>query len=41
MKFLVITDIHGNVESLDKLDDEFKNCDAVLFAGDFCECFKT
>lgn len=41
MKFLVITDIHGNVESLDKLDGEFKNCDAVLFAGDFCECFKT
>lgn len=41
MKFLVISDIHGNIESLDKIDEEFKNVDAVLFAGDFCECFKT
>lgn len=40
MRFLVLTDIHGNVSALDKLDSEFKACDAVLFAGDFCECFK-
>ena len=41
MKFLVLTDIHGNTEALDKLDSEFAKADAVLFAGDFCECFKT
>ncbi len=41
MKFLVLTDIHGNVSDLDKLEPEFKAADAVLFAGDFCECFKT
>ena len=41
MKFLVITDIHGNIENLDKLEPQFKEADAVLFAGDFCECFKT
>ena len=41
MKFLCISDIHGNVEALDKLDDVFKTVDAVLFAGDFAECFKT
>lgn len=40
MKFLVLTDIHGNVAALDKLDSEFKAADAVVFAGDFCECFK-
>lgn len=37
MKFLVISDLHGNVSVLDKLDDEFKAADAVLFAGDFAE----
>ena len=41
MKFLVISDLHGNVEILDKLDSEFKNVDGVLFAGDFAECFNT
>ena len=41
MKFLVISDVHGNVEILDKLDSEFKNVDGVLFAGDFAECFNT
>ncbi|MCR5763843.1 MAG: metallophosphoesterase [Treponema sp.] len=35
MKFLVISDIHGNLEGLDKLDDCFKKADGVLFAGDF------
>lgn len=41
MKLLLISDIHGNVDVLDKLDNEFQSCDAVLFAGDFAECFKT
>lgn len=41
MKFLAISDLHGNVSVLDKLDSVFKSVDAVLFAGDFCECFKT
>lgn len=41
MKFLCISDVHGNVEALNKLDDVFKSVDAVLFAGDFAECFKT
>ncbi|MCQ2573092.1 MAG: metallophosphatase family protein, partial [Treponema sp.] len=40
MKLLLISDIHGNAEILDKLDEEFKACDAVLFAGDFAEAFK-
>ena len=35
MNFLVISDLHGNIPMLDKLDDEFKSADAVLFAGDF------
>ena len=35
MKLLIISDGHGNVEMLDKLDAEFKSCDAVLFGGDF------
>ena len=40
MKFLVISDLHANNSMLDKLNDEFKTCDAVLFGGDFAECFK-
>lgn len=35
MKFLVISDIHGNLENLDKLDEKFQLADAVLFGGDF------
>ena len=35
MLFLVISDLHGNLDVLDKLDEQFKNADAVLFAGDF------
>lgn len=35
MNFLVISDIHGNLENLDKLDPKFKEADAVLFGGDF------
>ena len=41
MKGLCISDIHGNIENLKKLEDVFKSVDAVLFAGDFAECFKT
>lgn len=37
MKFLVLSDMHGNKDILDKLDDEFKAADAVLFAGDFAQ----
>lgn len=37
MKFLVISDLHGAVENLDKLDEQFKAADAVLFAGDFAK----
>lgn len=40
MKFLVISDLHANNSMIDKLDAEFKACDAVLFGGDFAECFK-
>lgn len=40
MKFLILSDLHNAVENLLKLQDEFKSCDAVLFAGDFAECFK-
>lgn len=40
MKFLVISDIHGNIDILNKMDSQFNEADAVLFAGDFCECFK-
>ncbi|MBE6354828.1 metallophosphoesterase [Treponema sp.] len=35
MKFLVISDLHGNLDVLDRMDEQFKNADAVLFAGDF------
>jgi hypothetical protein len=35
MRFLVLADIHGDIESLEKLDEEFAQSDAVLFAGDF------
>ena len=35
MRFLVLSDIHGDTAVLDALDDEFAAADAVLFAGDF------
>ncbi|MGI5174218.1 metallophosphoesterase [Treponema sp. OMZ 840] len=35
MRFLVLSDIHGDEQSLDRLDEEFGLADAVLFAGDF------
>ncbi len=37
MKFLVISDLHGNLDVLDKMQDIFKEADAVLFAGDFAK----
>lgn len=37
MKFLLLSDIHGAVAALDKLDEEFRSVDAVLFAGDFAQ----
>ncbi len=40
MKLLVISDLHAHNDVLDKMDDIFKQADAVLFAGDFAECFK-
>lgn len=35
MRFLVLSDIHGAADALDKLDDAFAQADAVLFGGDF------
>lgn len=40
MKLLLLSDIHGAVSMIDKLDSQFAKADAVLFAGDFAECFK-
>ena len=37
MRFLVISDGHGALDVLDKLDSEFKSCDIVLFGGDFAK----
>ena len=37
MKFLVLSDIHGSVENIEKLDAEFKAADAVIFGGDFAK----
>ena len=37
MRFLVISDIHGAIENIEKLSLEFESADAVLFAGDFAK----
>ena len=37
VKFLLLSDIHGNVEALAKLKSVAKDYDAVLCAGDFAE----
>ena len=37
MRFLVISDIHGAIENIEKLTPEFESADAVLFAGDFAK----
>ncbi|MBO7121862.1 MAG: metallophosphoesterase family protein [Treponema sp.] len=41
MKLLLISDLHGNVDNLQKLEGEIKSADAVLFAGDFSKFKKT
>lgn len=40
LKLLVISDLHAHNDVLDKMDEQFEAADAVLFAGDFAECFK-
>ncbi|MCQ2591577.1 MAG: metallophosphoesterase family protein [Treponema sp.] len=40
MKLLVLSDLHANNQILDKMDELFSQADAVLFAGDYAECFK-
>lgn len=40
MKILVISDLHAHNDVLDKMDAQFKEADAVIFGGDFAECFK-
>ena len=40
MKLLVISDLHAHNDVLDTMDDIFKQADAVVFGGDFAECFK-
>ena len=37
MKFLVLSDIHGDLDNLDKLDSRFGEADALLFGGDFAK----
>lgn len=37
MRFLVLSDIHGDKGYIEKLDEEFAAADAVLFIGDFAE----
>ncbi|MCQ2575100.1 MAG: metallophosphoesterase family protein [Treponema sp.] len=40
MKLLVLSDLHAVNDILDKMDEQFKAADGVLFGGDFAECFK-
>ena len=40
MKLLVISDLHAHNDVLDTMDEVFKQADAVVFGGDFAECFK-
>ena len=37
MRFLVLSDIHGDKGYIEKLDEEFAAADAVIFIGDFAE----
>lgn len=41
MKLLIISDGHGNVERLDQIAPVAQAADAVLYGGDFAECFRT
>lgn len=38
MRFLVLSDIHGDTAYLNQLDEEFSKADIVLIAGDFARC---
>ena len=40
MKILVLSDLHANNAVFEKMDSLFEAADAVIFAGDFAECFK-
>ena len=40
MRLLIISDLHAHNDVLDKMDEVFKQADAVVFGGDFAECFK-
>ena len=40
MKILLLSDLHANNSVLEKMDSVFAEADAVIFAGDFAECFK-
>ena len=40
MKLLVISDLHAHNDVLDKMDSLFEEAYAVIFGGDFAECFK-
>lgn len=40
MRFLILSDIHGDKNYIEKIDEEFAKADAVLFAGDFAEMNK-
>ncbi len=37
MRFLLLSDMHGDTAVMDKLADEFAKADAVLFGGDFAK----
>lgn len=37
MRFLIISDMHGDTATIEKLADEFAAADAVLFGGDFAK----
>lgn len=37
MRFLIISDMHGDTANVEKLADEFARADAVLFGGDFAK----
>lgn len=41
MKLLILSDLHANNEMTDKMQPLFDKADAVLFGGDFAECFKS
>ena len=37
MRFLIISDMHGDTANVEKLADEFSKADVVLFGGDFAK----